>query len=101
MRADTLVQTHSSRASTHANKMCAKCVVTHAGSWKFNDQEQLILEFDEPITTPNVSFAVHFNYTLKQGLSGYYRSSYQCEALLPSCSDVSIRAQMSPIAAKG
>ena len=48
-----------------------------AGTWRFNDQEQLILEFEEAIQpAANVSFALHFNYTLKQGLSGLYRSSY-------------------------
>ena len=51
-----------------------------AGSWAFNDQEQLILQFDDVITSPTVSFAIHFNYTLKQGLSGFYRSSYKCKA---------------------
>ena len=56
--------------------MLSKLVETCAGSWKFTDQEQLILEFDDPITDPKFSFVVHFNYTLKQGLSGFYRSNY-------------------------
>ena len=46
------------------------------GSWKFNNQEQLILEFEDAIRPPSASFALHFNYMLKEGLSGFYRSNY-------------------------
>jgi len=64
--------------------MCAMLYVI-AGKWSFNNQEQLILEFEEAIQpATNVSFAVHFNYTLKKGLSGFYRSSYKGAPLLPN-----------------
>lgn len=51
------------------------------GTWKYNtDQEQVILQFEEAIRGPSVDFVLHFNYTLSQGLSGFYRSTYKGEA---------------------
>ena len=53
-----------------------------AGKWKFNEtSEQLTLAFPAVITAPQLSLLLRFNYTLNEGLSGFYRSSYTGDTL--------------------
>ncbi len=53
-----------------------------AGKWKFNEtSEQLTLAFPTVITAPQLSVLLRFNYTLNEGLSGFYRSSYKGDPL--------------------
>lgn len=48
-----------------------------AGKWNFNEtSEQLILAFPAVIAASQLSVLLRFNYTLKDGLSGFYKSSY-------------------------
>jgi len=51
-----------------------------AGKWRFNEtSEQLTLAFPKLITASQLSLLLRFNYTLNEGLSGFYRSSYKGE----------------------
>ena len=57
-----------------------------AGKWKFNEtSEQLVLAFPAVITASQLSVLLRFNYTLNEGLSGFYRSSYKGSTLTLSC----------------
>ena len=57
-----------------------------AGKWKFNEtSEQLILAFPTVITASQLSVLLRFNYTLNEGLSGFYKSSYTGSPSALSC----------------
>ncbi|KAK9817285.1 hypothetical protein WJX72_012218 [[Myrmecia] bisecta] len=48
-----------------------------AGRWRMNETSgQLILQFDKELPRPTATIAIHFKYTLSQGLDGFYRSQY-------------------------
>ena len=59
-----------------------------AGKWSFNEtSEQVTLAFPIVITAPQLTLLLRFNLTLNEGLSGFYRSTYQGDTpyLSPSC----------------
>ncbi len=49
-----------------------------AGRWALNETlGQLTLAFPRLLSAETVTLVLHFNYTLAQGLSGFYRSHYE------------------------
>ena len=55
----------------------SSCVTTIAGRWALNETlGQLTLAFPRQLSYETVTVRLKFNYTLKEGLSGFYRSQY-------------------------
>ena len=75
-----------------------------AGKWRFNEtSEQVTLAFPKVITAPQLTLLLRFNLTLNEGLSGFYRSTYQGKIpyLSPACSTTLLVCGTGYFAAKG
>ena len=58
--------------------------VSDAGLWSLNaTSEQLTLAFPSALPVSELTFLIRFNYTLSEGLSGFYRSTYKGALPLP------------------
>lgn len=55
-----------------------------AGLWSLNaTSEQLTLAFPNAVEVSQLTLLIKFNYTLSEGLSGFYRSTYKGALPLP------------------
>ena len=63
--------------------LCPARGLPAAGLWSLNaTSEQLTLAFPSALPVSELTLLIRFNYTLSEGLSGFYRSTYK--GALPS-----------------